>query len=46
MRLNATIECTGSLIIGRKTKNIATKTIMIGIPMNTYSDTAIHVIYI
>lgn len=37
--LNATIECTGSLIIGRKTKKIAMKTIIIGKIMKTYGRT-------
>ena len=34
--LNATRECTGSLTTGRKTKKIATKTIIIGKIMKTY----------
>ena len=44
--LNATIECTGSLTIGKKTKNIATKIIVIGIKVKTYGKIHTYHVYI
>ena len=44
--LNATIECTGSLTIGKKINNIATKIIVFGMKVKTYGKTYTRVLLI